>query len=141
MNLKEKAGTWRMILLRKIQKEFQGGPERFLRLLGTHKVSRPLYPEGLGADILPISIISAPRPSPDIGRTESAAHLEAVESTRKGIPAHVQKQDRRLFKILSNIALKIICTACKWNVNVILSNKIPSGVWPLISYKAEQNRT
>lgn len=112
VNLKEKAEAWKMIFLRNIQKKFQGGPKRSLSLLCTHKLSRPL-PGGLVGGILYISARPVPRPSPDTGQ-QPAVHLEVGVRTPKGIPAHMQKQDHMLFRILSNITLKIIWEFSLW---------------------------
>jgi len=40
-----------------------------------------------------------PQPSPDTSQTKPATQLGVVGSTPKGIPAHVQKQNQRLFKV------------------------------------------
>lgn len=65
VNLKEKAEAWKMILLRNIQKKFQGGPKRSLSLLCTYKLSRPLCPEGWWG----VSCTSQPDLSPGLPQT------------------------------------------------------------------------
>ena len=60
VKFREKAETWRLLLLRKIKEEFQGGPQRFLRLWWAYKLSIPLCLEGLGGGFLSTSVTSAP---------------------------------------------------------------------------------
>ena len=60
VKFREKAETWRLLSLRKIKEEFQGGPQRFLRLWCAYKLSRPLCLKGLGGGFLSTSVTSAP---------------------------------------------------------------------------------
>lgn len=57
--------------------------------------------KGVGEVLYPVHLSHmSPTPSPYTGPTGPAAHLERVSECPKGTPAHIQKQDQRLFKIL-----------------------------------------
>lgn len=105
-NLKGKAETWRKILLREIQEEFQGGCERFLRPLCTYEFSSTSALGGRGCYILYILPQAFPEHWPHPACCPSGRGSEC--------PSPHSETGHRLLQTLSNITLSIICMLCKW---------------------------
>ena len=82
MKVREKAKTWRLLLLGK--EEFQGATQRLLRLWYTYALSRPLCLEGLGGGFLSTSVSSAPSPPQTLAGQNLQLNWESRGAPPKG---------------------------------------------------------
>ena len=82
-------------------------PEASQAMVHLHTFQTPL-PRGAGWGFPVHFSLICPQPSPDTSRTKPTTQLGVTGSTPKGIPAHVQKQDQRLFKVKESESRSVV---------------------------------